>query len=246
MKKVFSVLFSLLLFHCVSAQKLFEVKGGKYDIFNLIDKDEKSDSINIESFEISNEVTVGQYLGYLKATKSDFSNKKFPYALVLDLKEYSLIPGVSWKEAMDFCKWLTLQNQSKDSMNFIYRLPTLSEWLTAYSQKKSMNGLLGFDDKRLSEWTLNSKDEAHYLPTYKWEDYINISREKDPSVLKRKIVIGNSYLISLTSLHNYVTYDFYEDQSYSHIGFRVVKVYLNPNDELFSPNNQALKAWGLN
>ena len=230
----------LFLPFALFGQTFHQVPKGKSQVFKLIDDSVKSNIIDFAEFEISNEISLNQYFDFI-SKKQISMNVDFPFMLLKDLQERDSIPAiaVSWHDAIEYCKWLTLIDQDVDSIKYIYRLPSLSEWLYVYDLQ-NIQGLTNLDGS-VSEWTMNSKDEAFYNPTYKWEDYIYFAKQNDPKVLKRKIAIGNSWLFRTNDLSKYITYDYYESNRYGHVGFRVVKIIFNENSSL--ADKQLVEIW---
>lgn len=236
-------LLTILLFlpFTLFGQSLYEIPKGEGQVFRLIGDSSESNIVDFVEFEISNEISLNQYFDFVADQKQISLNVDFPFMLLKDLQERDSFPAiaVSWHDAMEYCKWLTLKSQDMDSIRYIYRLPTLSEWLYVYGLQ-NIQGLTNLDES-VSEWTLNSKDEAFYNPTYKWEDYIYFAKQNDPRVLKRKIAIGNSWLFKTNDLSKYIAYDYYENNRYGHVGFRIVKINFNENST--SADKQLVEIW---
>jgi hypothetical protein len=106
-------------------------------------------------------------------------------------------------------------------------------------------------DSSVSEWTYHAKDESYYNKDLTWSDYTYSSKPEDSPALRRKVVIGNSWLVEYDTLFNFVKHSYYENKGYSHVGFRYVKVQLT--DDVNKKNNEGgypteyliLKKWGL-
>jgi len=232
-------------------QELFMIPAVEKNVFQLIDTITRTKSTSFHEFEISNEISLMEYWefvedhNYQTNRQSSLPDKlEIPYMLLYELKKDSAYPafGISWSNAMEYCKWRTFQEQDTNNLKYIFRLPTLSEWLYAYSLKDSIDGLSNFNTS-LSEWTLNTKDESFYFGDYIWHDYIYFSKVDDPDVLQRKVVIGDSWLYELDDLKKYMTLDFYEKSSYSHIGFRIVKIPLDIESNSNSINQRVINEW---
>jgi hypothetical protein len=249
----------LLLSNLTSFAQLENIKRGKFDAFKELQDSASTTPIDFQEFQISNEVSVEEYSQFIEYLKMDSSNKflsffpesyTFPLEFINEMfynkkHQKMSISGISWINAMEFCKWKTLSEQDSSNIKYIYRLPTISEWLYARHLSSNLKELEKFDSN-LAEWTINAKDESHYFDDFIWSDYFYPSKKTDPLSLKRKIAIGNSYLISHNTLADFINYSYYEQKGYSHIGFRYVKVYILENDingKNFNINNWLLKKW---
>lgn len=87
----------------------------------------------VEEFEISEQVTFKEYKEYLAAIKKDSSEKfywsqlpdtnistdKKVYTEYITSKEYDDYPvlGISWDNAMNYCKWKTIKDNDSDSIH---------------------------------------------------------------------------------------------------------------------------------
>jgi hypothetical protein len=143
---------------------------------------------------------------------------------------------------------LTIKN-NPDSLQEIYRLPNLYEFYSAYTFLQSSAIHNSFNDS-YSDWLMDAKDES--VIDYQKEipfSYFYFHLKTDPVVMKRKSVIGKSFLYSFNYLEDYLRLSFYADHGYRHIGFRIVK---DTNPESFyiesetgKFENPLLKYWNL-
>lgn len=163
-----------------------------------------------------------------------------------DYDNYPVL-GISWENAMEFCKWKTLK-ENKDSIRFIYRLPNCSEWLAA-NYYLSENKIKNDFSKNYSDWLLNSKDESAYDFEYNIGskpfpyDWVYFHKTKDALVLKRKLVIGNSYLYQQEHPLAY-SFSFYANEGYRQIAFRLIKENITDSKKDFL-GNDVIKYWRL-
>lgn len=225
-------------------------------------------TFTINEFEISNFVKYKEYKQYLNEIKRDSSieyylsqlpdtniGNKEVYNKYLNSSKYDDSPviGISWDNAMNFCKWKTIKENPKDSFVFIYRLPDISEWLSAYSFTDEKNIKNDFN-KNYSDWLLNSMDDSHYEYSNNKDkifpcDYIYFHKREDPLVLKRKLVIGDSFLFQKDKLMKTTSASYYATEGYRQIGFRNVKVFISKSKKYFikgiTVDNYILKYWGL-
>jgi hypothetical protein len=124
---------------------------------------------------------------------------------------------------MNYCKWKTLKDNKKGEIQFLYRLPMHSEWISSTSFVKENNIPIEID-KKYSEWTLNAFDESVYnFGSDTYFDYFYDHKRTDPPVLKRKRVVGESYLYSIPS-YGYGNFRYgYSTIGYRQVSFRIVK-----------------------
>lgn len=246
---------------------LFSIPTQTLNLFKILGDDTRGKDQTINKFQISELVTFKDYKYYLKEIKKDSSDHYYQTQLpdsnigstavrdqYLTSAEYDDFPvlGISWDNAMNYCKWKTLM-ENKDSIEFIYRLPDYSEWLAAYSylaESKIRHDL----NKNYSDWLLNSKDESFFDFTNTTENewaafYIYFHKKDDPRVLKRKLVIGDSYLYHQDKLINYQAFSYYSFEGYRQVSFRYVKEPVNQFEDLSSKSEsraaRVLAYWGL-
>ncbi len=222
----------------------------------------KDTSHTKNTFEISKLITLklyNQYLSYIKASEDKhFYKQQLPDTSVVivhnvnkylkdkDLQDQPIV-AISWENALNFCKWKTLQDNKSGEIEFIYRLPYCSEWLFAqHFLEKS--GIENDFNKFYSDWLINTKDESYffYSPNSTF-DYSYFASEDDPSVLKRKVIIGNSFLFKLPKFIDFFALSYYSYIGYSHTGFRCIKVYLTDSilADKNSTENRLIKMWNL-
>ncbi len=233
----------------------------------------KTMKLDMDSFEISKLVTYGEYKQYLSVLKKDSSNKfylsQMPDTLMClpeVYKEYTTgnkyddypVMGIRWDAAMNYCRWKTIQS-NKDSIKYIYRLPCESEWLDAFNYLNSAQ-IKNDLSQNYSDWLLNTFDEGAYDMVDEKNnvhgnnfDYIYLATKIDPPVLKRKRVIGDSYLFKMPSLADYDGICYHFNQGYRQVGFRCIKEIVDSKDIInrfgksqSSMDIQLLKNWGLN
>lgn len=205
--------------------------------------------INVNSFSVSKQVTLKQYKEFLSEMKknsseeyylsllpdSSFTTKEL-YEKYFNSTLYDEFPvvGVSWENALNYCKWLTLK-ENKNELKYIYRLPNLYEWLWA---KEYLSSIAESDfDKLYSDWLMDAKDESHFTDEESRAfslSYYYFHEKNDPPVLKRKKTIGASFQYQFSSLLSYTFLSFYADHGYRNIGFRIVKDDSNESLNIFS------------
>jgi len=198
---------------------------------------------SIEEFDISSLVTYSQYKTYLKDIKVDSSTKfyqsqlpdtgmcnKDVYEKYVSSSEYDTYPvlGITWEAAMNYCKWMTLK-ENKDSLVYMYCLPTYTQWIDAYEYLKSINNT-GDLNNDYSDWLLTPNDEGTYFIKNEVDSnsttiaYLSLNDKTDAPVLRRKMIAGNSFLFLLDySMNYYYHYYGYSDRGYRQVGFRYVK-----------------------
>lgn len=247
----------LLVWNPIRAQdnRLYSIPQQTLNLYQLMgDSSQKPEQV-IANLHISGLVTFREYKAYLDAVKKDssaaFYKTQWPdsamcpktvYQSYINSPVYDDYPvvGVSWKNALNFCRWKTLRENKKDSLEFIYRLPSCSEWLAAfyYLEKTQVKHDL---NKYYSDWTLNVFDEASYDFSNKAEvfryDYFFFPRPQDQRVLTRMRILGNSFLHQHKPL--YPGFYNYADQGQRDLGFRCVKdirIHLPPGHKTLAEN----------
>lgn len=197
------------------------------------------DTITLDSFVISSQITLGQYQEYLVSVKRDsgewYYKTQLPdtgmcsqknYVEYLETDKYSDYPvcGVSWINAMNYCRWRTL----KDSLpaGWEYRLPYLEEWLAAYRYLESVQ-IVSDMNKNYADWLLSSQHEGIYYFELK-NDFIIFSDyyhddPNDPPVLRRKRIIGNSFHMQHTHVGDFIGEYGYSFMGYNWVSFRLIK-----------------------
>ena len=213
----------------------------------------------IKAFEISKQVTFREYKEYLAAIRKDSSDqyyrsqlpdssiaKRADWETYISDEIYNDYPvlGVSWDNAMNYCRWKTLKDNKKDIL-FLYRLPHCSEWLAAKHYLDSIELESDFS-KNYSDWLLGAKDEslfdfrggARRRCPY---DYTYFHKTNDPIVMKRKLVIGDSYRYQAENQSD-CFFSYYATQGYRQVGFRLVKEMVPQEEERKTMHtNNALK-----
>ena len=217
--------------------QLISVPTGEVEVFKSLGIKYSNCTLEIEQFEISNQVTVKEYLQFLKAIKSTVPDSVYlglvpkasnlPPSLYSEFLNSSIfldvpVVGVDWLQAMAYCKWKTFQEYELDTSSYgLYRLPKLSEWLYAKGFTAANDSIIPFEDGP-SEWTYNAK--AFRLDTIaELFDYSYPAEIIDPPSLKRKIVIGNSWYSTEETLYEHTHKDRFQNVGYGDIGFRILK-----------------------
>jgi beta-lactamase regulating signal transducer with metallopeptidase domain len=243
----------------IESRKLWEpepngmcfIPAGSFVLKRTDGSTTKEFAITIDAFWMNQtEVSVQQYNEYLKSVKADSTSVfyeaaipdygKAPFPDYFVKKNYRDFPvvGVSMRQAVDFCNWLTnKENQKLKSkgkppvQNF--RVPSEVEWVYAsFGGKKpeeipapKITGLTKVTANKpndwglynmncnVSEWTYTSFDPAKYM--------ISIMNPPDPD-MSGIIVRGENYKEAL--LDDKLILD--GSNSYDYVGFRYVRTYL--------------------
>ncbi len=193
--------------------------------------DRKIVNFKVNSFSISEHVTVSQFKDYLDAIRKDSSEAFYLAQLPSsgqfksDLLEAILkkpdlqnkaMPGVSWTVARNYCKWFASLNNT-ESENYYYDLPMVEE-LIAFQKS---NGIK--TDQLLECWTIESYDESMMYYTNKL-NFQYLAKKEDPPALKRKMIYGGSYFRKNGARNDVFKFSFeYQDSSSRYVGFRIVK-----------------------
>jgi len=236
--------------------KLISIPTQTLNLYKIIGVNWLSAIQTIDSFEISSFVTYEEYKEYLSSIKKDSSEQfylsQFPdttiapkevyqkYISSTDYDDYPVL-GISWDNAMNYCKWKTLRDNPKDSINFIYRLPKCSEWLAAHSYLEENHKPNDFN-KNYSDWLLSSKFENYLYDAKNYKfvyDNVYLHKKDDPLTMKRKFAIGDSYVCQQEHLEGYYGFNYYSTQGYRHISFRYVKTEKKNSKDI-------LEFWGIN
>lgn len=200
------------------------------------------DTITIDSFSITAQVTLGEYKAYLAEMKGDsgeaYYRKLLPdsamcvpesYIKYMNTPSYEAFPvcGVSWVNAVRYCEWKTAKNNPKDSIRMVYRLPVISEWMAAYrhlTTGKIPNEL----NRNYSDWMMEAFDESVYdfmagqTGSFEGHSYVYPDRADDVPVLRRKRIMGNSFHFQHARLADCMSHYAYSYEGYSYISFRMV------------------------
>jgi len=248
----------------VSIDNLFyKIPEQTLKLYEILGDTAKTGEFTINEFEISALVKYSEYREYLNSVKKDSSEAfylsqlpdtnisadKSVYLKYISGNEYDNFPvlGISWDNAMNYCKWKTIKDNPGNNISFVYRLPQCSEWLAAkyYLDKNNIKNDL---DKNYSDWLFNTMDESVFVWSDNNEsgfayDNVYLHGQNDLRVRKRKLVIGSSFLYQQ---ENYMSFNFsfYADQGYRQISFRYIKEYVKPGDPK-SNANRLLKKWNL-
>lgn len=227
----------------------FMVPEQTFDIWREMGAERLHDTVTVKSFAISPQVRYWEYKEYLEAVKKDssaaFYKSQLPdssmalpeqYHEYLNNTVYDFYPvvGVSWDNASNYLHWLTVKANKDTILDTIYRLPKVSEWVAAnhYFKYKEFE-TLGWN-RDYADWTLNAKDESFYeyyfRDRYGFNDYTYDALADDPHVMKRKVVMGNSFHYSQHKLLDFYSWSYYEDQGYAYISFRYVKKVLTQSE----------------
>jgi formylglycine-generating enzyme required for sulfatase activity len=244
MKRLYALFFAVFVSINIQAQQMHSIPQQKFLFPNATEKQEE---ISVEAFEISDFISLGEYKEYLAEIKKDSSFEYYRSQLpdssitiqedvfveYLQNPEYENYPvlGISWENAMNFCKWKSLK-ENNGEIKFIYRLPLYSEWQAA--QKHLEKEAVAHDfNKLFSDYLLNS-----YYEQRTWESLENIyfHKKNDHAYFKRKCVIGNSYRFNNQEEFNILPYSL-ANEGYRHIGFRIVKTKIDTLEK------QVLKYW---
>lgn len=191
--------------------------------------------VQLKDFEISRQVSLGEYKRFLEAMRRDsgeaYAQKLLPdssiaepakYRLYLNDPVYEAYPvvGVSWENAFRYCLWRSLSELERQEC--FYRLPTQAEWLAAnqYLAEKNSSDF----NKDYADWLVN----AYYENAYSFIHDLNPDVSKDgteneSAANKRKRYIGNSYKISFRDPSSFNGLYQYKTSGHPFLGFRCVR-----------------------
>ena len=239
---------------------LYDIPAQTINPKFLMDMPGESYEVKKEAFQISHFVTYKEYKEYLEVIKGDSSNSYYlsqlpdsnigpeaVYREYITSDSYDELPvlGVSWDNAMNYLKWKTYKEKNSDGLQFIYRLPQGSEWLTAYNYLEKAKISHDFNDK-YSDWMMGTVDESAYNfnQPLGWPlDYVYLHKPTDPPALKRKLTLGDSYLFQRARFWDYRRGAYYSYEGFRHIGFRYVIDTINSENDKTGKKN--LNYWIL-
>ncbi len=234
------------------AQNFYTIPKQTLDLCKILRDTQNCNSpTTVEAFEMSEFITLQEYKKYLASINNkDLYKSQLPdssilvnqqdYQRYINDPQYETFPvlGVSWEDAMNFCKWKTLQENPKDSITFVYRLPHCSEWLMAYHYLNE-NNMVHDLDSLYSDWLTGSKYEEFYMfqnsvgslagLIYNYDLWCCFDKDSY-STVKRRLVIGSSYLFEQAYPLMY-SFSYFGDEGYRNIGFRCVKQSIDFKDE---------------
>lgn len=204
-------------------------------------KKKTNEPLKPADIHISAQITYGQYKRYLAAVKHDSSEAFYQsqqpdsgmtspaiYKRYVGSSEFDDRPvvGISWENAMNYCRWKSAQDQAGQQSPFVYRLPSFVEWRLAKRFAVEQGREEAFDTG-FSDWLLDAKDETEInLDHFFKQSYVYVAKKDDPPVLKRKVVMGASFLYQYDDPYAYFKNSYYSGDGYRSVSFRIVKEYL--------------------
>lgn len=245
-------LFLLLSFSCF-AQEYYNIPPQQLDLLKYMGKENPKSYIDtLEQFSLSEFITYGAYKEYLNEIKKDSSPNYYIsqrpdsniaptaeiYSAYVNSNKFDNEPvlGISWDNAMNYCIWKTLRENKSDKIKFIYRLPSVKEWLAALYYLDKNKVLHDLNDE-FSDWLI----DPYYENAFEyWGDYRPLflitafyvpfeEKNRNSSAWKRKLTAGNSYLFSEPRPLFY-RFWFFQYDGQRHLGFRLVKEYVTSED----------------
>ncbi len=222
--------------------KLQKIPSQDVDLCKFLDLENQSYNVTINEFEVSTFITFKEYKLFMAEMKnilpeiqylsllpdSNMINSSI-YQKYINSSEYDNMPvvGISWDNAMKYCKWLTFKNNDKENIKYIFRLPTLPEYLTAYNHLMRSNTNIDFN-KTFADWLLNANDNFtnyNYMEYGdKYFNYYYFHQANDLQILKTKMVFGNNFIYKRNQIKQNNELIYYANEGYKHIAFRIVKV----------------------
>ena len=224
-------------FYKISSQTIYPLKLLQYDSsHSYTGTDTDSLSLWVQTFEISRQVTFREYKKFLTKIKADSTESYYKKHLpkfydartgilehYIQSSEYDDKPviGISYEAAESYCKWKT-DLLSKNDTSYYYSLPKISEWLAALHYLDSA-GLVHDFNNEYSNWTTGIYFEAVVGPGGWTFDQIFQVKENDPPRMKRKRIIGHSFLRQYSSLYQSIFNFEYSFNGSRDISFRIIK-----------------------
>jgi hypothetical protein len=244
MKRLFALFFAVFVSINIQAQQMYSIPQQSIQLPNSSLNEEE---INVEAFEISSFISLGEYKEYLEEIKKDSTYEYYLSQLpdssitiqedvfveYLQNPAYENYPvlGISWDNAMNFCKWKSLK-ENNGEMEFIYRLPLYAEWFAAetYLEKEAVAHDF---NKHFSDFLLNSYSDKRIRESL---EEVYFHKKNDHAYFKRKCIIGNSFRFNNQDQFSISPYSF-ANKGHRQVGFRVVKTKINTLEK------QVLKYW---
>lgn len=258
-------MFCLLCTHRVCGQKFFSGTVSGNINFTVSDPWDSIRSFNftLDTFSISEQVTLADYKEFMNAVKRDSGiaayRKVLPdssimtpddFRVYLSTNKYDQWPvaGVSWMNAMLYCKWKTI-TAGQDTLRYLYTLPTGPEWALA-SESFEMK----YSKNLFSDWLMDAHDESIYDFVHDGNSlvFVYLEKKEDPNVMKRKRILGNNWMFKHPVTHWGTGPYFYSFEGSRVLSFRLVKRGIVRADKKASNeykrnqfSNQVLTWWGL-
>lgn len=249
---------SAQLFYNIPKQNIkpYELFG---DSINPYRAKSKNCILEVDSFTISKLITLGEFKEYLSEVKKDSSYEfylsQWPdssiasegnYRNYITNESYINYPaaGITWRAAMNFCRWKTLKDNKTDTISFIYLLPGHTEWIAAWAYLDG-NKIKHDFNNNFSDWTMNMYCEGGCLGSYSdscegYKGHSYYFLQNDPPRMNRMYALGNSFNFNRRASY---TRGYYTFKGYRHIAFRVVKVYLPAKEDKKFLLNTIIKDW---
>lgn len=231
--------FSQVIFYKIPGQTIFPYKILQPDKSRSYQGEPiNTDTIflQMDAFEISEQITYKEYKKYLLAIKKDSSQQFYDKQLpsfyeansgILQKYIYSNefddrpVIGISYEAAKNYCYWKTTLDFGNDT-SFRYSLPKIAVWLAAFNFLDSTKIKNDFNCD-FSDWTTSQYYEGGYnLANWHFDVQFEY-KENDPPIMKRKRTIGNSYMRRYHQLYpSILNYESALNGS-REISFRIVK-----------------------
>ena len=206
-------------------------------------------SLSIDMIKIPNKnyeigkypVTIAEYMHFAKVNEKhlpEWKQEKLDNYEKMNLTDNAPIIGVSWHDAVAYCKWLNKQQKV-----YVYRLPTEAEWEYACRAETDTKWSFGDDEKELGKYAWY--DENFYDLGEEHEDYgTHVVGAKLPNSWglydmhgnveewcedwydkeeKRKVVRGGSWGVIANDSRSAYRFGSLPTFRYSYVGFRLLR-----------------------
>jgi formylglycine-generating enzyme required for sulfatase activity len=264
MKVYYTLLLSLFLLGWSHGQpqgddlKFYDISPQTISVPELLNSERPLKPVEVDGFWISDQITYGQYKVFLMDQKSRLTaaayQKLLPdssictapcYQRYLNSNEFDedAVIGISWEGAMEYCRWKTEKENAGDNIKYAYRLPVLTEWLSALHFSREW-GVHNGMNRNYSDWLWNSWVSYTIYQADKVEeiDFVYEAKATDDKTMKRKVAMGNSFLSQSKVLQDHLNRSYYSFKGYKHIGFRIIKLDKKKNKKTFK---KLMKLWDL-
>lgn len=243
------IFFSAFVTERKTEPRIYRIPTQTFNPWKVLMWPKGNDTITVDSFSVTEFITLREYKEFLAVMRRDSGETCYKsllpdsaictpelYTEYLSNASYEAFPvcGISWVNACRYCDWRSLKEAGSDTLRYIYRLPYINEWLSAFSYfaaKHIPNDM----NCNYSDWVLEAMDEMPYEFVEKRGALLRTSHlypdnPLDYPVLRRKRFIGNSFRLQHHVLLDFLYEYAYSYEGYAYISFRAVRV---KSDQLY-------------
>ena len=146
---------------------MIKIEAGSFQMgSNVRESEQPIHKVTIDyEFELGKyPVTIAEYMHFAKENEKylpEWKQEKLDNYEKMNLTDNAPIIGVSWHDAVAYCKWLNEQQKV-----YVYRLPTEAEWEYACRAGSNTKWSFGDDEKELGKYAWydeNSNSKTHLV-----------------------------------------------------------------------------------